>query len=400
MNKPLSVCLCIAFVILLSGCGKREISDLALVMAVGLDKGKQEGTVRVTAQIARPADARGQTGAPSGQTGEPIYSISAEGRTIFEAIRNLARFSSRRIFWAHNFVIVINEDYARDGIMDVIDFFSRNHELRMRTWVAVTPHAAHELVSTQTGLEVIPGQSVDRLFRYNEIVAEAPRTDMRQLLAAYLSRTSHPILARLTLKGRGTSNKKPQEHGSIDQVELSGTGIFRKDKLIGTLDSKESQALLYFTERVESAVVPIPCPDDKKNEASLELRYQRFTVEPTYQNGKIYFDVRLKTYVDMVESGCRSRLSQAELMQLMEEPLEKVLKERLEKVVKAAQRTYKVDFLELGKYFENKYPKEWKKVRDRWEEEFPRAVVRVHVETEINNPVLLEERVNQRGENK
>lgn len=176
MRKMLWVTLMIFVVFSLTGClGKREINDLAMVMAVGIDKG-ENGQVKITTQIVRPADSRGSTGAPSGQTGDPIWSATAESETLFDAIRNLSTFSSRRVFWAHNYAIVINEDYAREGIGDVVDFFTRNPELRMRTWVMVTPDEASKLVSTITGLEVIPGEALNKLFRYNRISVQAPRT--------------------------------------------------------------------------------------------------------------------------------------------------------------------------------------------------------------------------------
>src|SRR5687768_2804645 len=112
MNPIRSAVVVLVLLVLLAGCGKQELNQMALVMAVGLDKDKS-GTYRVTAQIVRPADARGSTGAPSGGTGEPVWTASAEGRSIFEAIRNLSRFSSRRVFWAHNKVIVVGEELAK-----------------------------------------------------------------------------------------------------------------------------------------------------------------------------------------------------------------------------------------------------------------------------------------------
>lgn len=59
-----------------SGCfGSTDINDLALVMAVGIDKGDQPGTVKVTAQIARPGDVVGKQGhhqpEPESQYGRP-----------------------------------------------------------------------------------------------------------------------------------------------------------------------------------------------------------------------------------------------------------------------------------------------------------------------------------------
>ena len=194
--------LCLLLVIsLLSGClGREEIDDLAMVMSVGIDK-DNNGKVLVTTQVARPADARGNAGAGGG-TGEPIWTAVGEGNTIFEGIRNLARFASRRVYWGHNMVIVMSEEVARDGIVDIIDFFTRNNELRMRTWIVVAEGKANEIISTKTGLEVIPGNSIDLLFRFSPIIAEAPKSNVMSLAAGYVGEHVEPYLATVRLKAR------------------------------------------------------------------------------------------------------------------------------------------------------------------------------------------------------
>lgn len=374
----------------LSGCfGKMEINDLGMVMAVGLDPGEKKGSIRVSTQIVRVADARGQTGAPSGGTGDALWSATAEGDSIFSAIRELARFSSRRIFWAHNYIIVINEDLAREGIQQIIDFFSRNHELRMRTWVVVTPNKASEIVSTVTALEVIPGEAMDKLFRYSRIATVAPRTQLMDIQAAYLSQSTHPVIARVQLQDRGISNKADKQYGSLKQVELAGTGIFKDDKLIGILTPDDTRGLLFFVEKVQSAIVPLPCPDQPSKVLSLELKHQSFDIVPQYKNGKAEFDASLKTYVDLVEAGCPFSIEDQAEVKRLEMLLEKELASDIRRTVEIIQKKHKVDILELGKVFNNRYPAEWKKLAPNWDTTFPQVQVNIHVDARINSPVLL-----------
>lgn len=393
-KKPFFLSLFLCSVLFLTGCfGSRELDDLAFVMAVGIDKGAKPGTVRVTAQIARPGDVRGQTGAPSAGTGEPVWTAAAEGRTIFEAIRNIARFSSRRVFWAHNQVIVIGEDMAQEGISDVIDFFSRNHELRMKTWIVVSEGEAKKLVSTQTGLEVLPGVSINKLFRYSEIVSEAPKTDMRTLAAAYLSDSTHPVLARVAAKDRQISAKQKQEFGLNPQIELSGTAVFKRDKMVGFLDLDESRGLLWFVQNVESRVVVVPCPSGSEGGGqpiSLEVKHATFNVVPKYENGKVSFEVKLDSNIDMVEVGCATGQDNSEIMKRVQADAKASLQGDIEAVLKAAQQTYKLDFLELGKVFQNRYPVEWQQLRKNWDQEFAKAEIKLQVDAHVNSPVLLQ----------
>ncbi|BDH63039.1 germination protein [Lysinibacillus sp. PLM2] len=379
-----------SLVILLAGCtGKTEINDLGLVMAVGLDKGEEEGTIQITAQIVRPADARGQTGAPSGQTGEPIWSTTATGDSIFSAIRHLGRHSSRRIYWAHNYIIAINEELAKEGISDIIDFFTRNHQLRMRTLVAVTPDPASELVSTITGIEVVPGQAIDDLFLYNTISSAAPRTEMLDLQKAYLSESTHPVLARLSLNEHGISNKEPSNTPTLKQVELDGNGVFKNDKLIGTISADDTMGLMFFLENVKSSAIVTNCTDDPNETITVEIKSEKFEVTPTYENNQVGFDVQFNTNVQLVEAGCPFSIQNEQQVQKLEEQLEESIKGKIEKVLQLAQEEFKVDILELGNTFNNRYPAEWKEISQNWDSVFAEAKVNTSVDVQITSSALL-----------
>ncbi|MCM3389426.1 Ger(x)C family spore germination protein [Ureibacillus chungkukjangi] len=391
MRKKVKFILILSVLVtLLSGClGKTEINDLGIVMAVGLDKGEEEGSIKVTAQIVRPADARGSTGAPSGQTGEPIWSITASGDSIFEAMRHLGRHSSRRIYWAHNFAVVINEDLAKEGISDIIDFFTRNHQLRMQTLVAVTPDPASEVVSTMTGIEVIPGQAINDLFLFNSLTAAAPQSEIIDLQKTYLNESSQPVLARLSLNTHGISNKEPTSEPTIKQIELAGAGVFKNDKLVGTVKPEDTIGLLFFLENAKSAAVVTPCPDNPEQSMSVELKTANFQVTPTYNNNQVGFDTKLKAVVQLVEAGCPFSISDEKQVKQIEKQIEENLKGKIEKIVELAQKEYKSDFLELGETFKNRYPGEWKKIVANWEDEFTQATLNSKVEVKLTSAALL-----------
>lgn len=395
MNRHLAWSLLLIIILLLAGCaGKRELNDLALVMAVGIDKGEEENSFKVTAQIARPADARGQTGAPSGQTGEPILTIVGQGESLFDAIRDLSSFTTRNVFWAHNQVIVINEDLAKEGIAQVIDFFTRNPELRMRTWVVITPEKASTLVSTVTGLELIPGEAVNKLFRYGEISNVAPNTQIMDVQAAYLSQSSQPIIARVSLKEVMISNKKPEKGPTIKQVDLAGAGVFEEDRLVGVLKPEETRALMLFTERLQSGVVTTPCPSKPERTISVELRDQMFQVTPHFKGSQISFSAEYDAFAMVVEAGCPFSIDNQEQVTELEKAVEKKLEKEIETTVDKVQTEYKTDVLELGKVFHNEYPGYWKQIADDWEEIFPTVDIKVSVNVEVKDSVLLWEETN------
>lgn len=387
MKRILCMFLVLTQLLLTTACyGLRQINELALVTAVGLDVGKEPGSVKVSVQIIRPADARGQTGAPSGGTGQPIYSISAEGKSIFDAIRHLGQFTSRRVYWAHNFLIVMQESYAKRGIADMIDFFTRNHELRMNTWVAVTKDSPDEVISTITGLEVVPGEAVDRLFRNIQIVGLAPATNMMNLEEAYLSRTVQPVLAQVSLVPRGISNKKPEEHGSIKQVELAGAAAFLEDKMIGWLTLKETKGLMYFLQKIKSRTEVVTCPHQEDQIVTVEFKEIQFNVQPSYVNQLPRFRIQLKVKSDVVENNCEASI--VDIREDAEKALEVKVASQIEKVVNTAQQDFHSDFLKLGDVFRNKFPQEWKTLGKDWDATFSKAETSVEVKATIQSTVL------------
>ncbi|MGM0900729.1 MAG: Ger(x)C family spore germination protein [Bacillota bacterium] len=379
----------LSFILFLTGCaGKREINDLAIVMAVGIDKA-DDGQVEITVQVVRPADSRGQTGAPSGQTGDPIWAASSTGQTLFEAIRNLSTFSSRRVFWAHNYAIVISEDYAKEGIQEVIDFFTRNPELRMRTWVMVTPEKASEIVSTLSGIEVIPGEAINKLFRYTGVSVQAPRTQMIDLQAALADKSTEPVVARVHFTNRGVSNKKPGQAGSVKQIELAGAGVFKGDKMVGVIEPKELKGLLPFIEKPETGMMVLTCPEDEKKKISLELENYEFEVTPHFKDSKPIYKVDYHVQGSLVESPCAFSIKDTPKIKDLEKQLETQLKKQVERVLKIAQTETRSDFLHLGEIFHNQYPVEWRKLEKNWEAVFPEVQVEVKTTAEINDSSLL-----------
>lgn len=376
---------------LLFGCyGSEEIDDLGFVMAVGIDEREEDNKLLVTVQIVRPADASGLTGGGGGETGEPIWTAVGEGDTIFEAVRDLGQYSSRRVFWAHTAVVVIGDSVARNrGIVDIIDFFSRNNQLRMRTWVVVTEDTASHIVGKKTGLEVIPGLSVDKLFRYTDILAEAPKTDMRSISAAYLKETEHPIITRIIVNDRQMSGGGQEEFGQEKQVSLSGTAVFRDDKLVGYLDRNETRGMLWFTDPFDSAIIPLSCGDDEKNETSVELRRNQLHLEPFYKDGEISFHATITTKGEIVEIGCPSKEAMGEVYDRLEKELEETIKNEIESMLQKVQEEFKVDIIRLGRTFKTRYPKVWKTKKDEWDELFQSVNVEVSVDAQINRQGLL-----------
>lgn len=376
--------------LLLSGCWDlREMNHLALVMAVGIDKAETPGRIQVTIQVARPsAESKGQGPAKGG--GKSVYIATADGDTIFAAIRNLAQFTSRRIMWAHNNIVVIGESLAREDITPVMDFFTRNQELRMRTWVAVARGSqARDIVTTSTGMEDIPGISLSALLRYAQLPGEAIRSELGDVLHAFLARDDSPIIAALELKPRSLSpSDDPRQEERGMQAVLSGSAVFRHTRLVGFTEREIGRGLLWVRRRMENSVLSIPCPGSKSSMA-VEVRRPKISVSSSIAGQTPALHFRVQTLAWLAEEDCPTpEFDTLGLKEYAQNALAKEIASDMKEAIQFLQQEVKADAGQFARTLHAQQPAWWHRYQARWEEIFPRVKTTVSVTVKIRKMSL------------
>ncbi len=96
----------------------------------------------------------------------------------------------------------------------------------------------------------------------------------------------------------------------------------------------------------------------------------------------------------VVEAGCPFSIDDQEQVTKLEQAVEKKLKKEIDTTINKVQKEYKTDVFELGKVFHNEYPGYWKQIADDWEEVFPTVDIKVSVNVEVKDSVLLWEETN------
>lgn len=366
--KAIVCMLILVFLPLQAGCwNAREIDELAFVLGIALDRG-QEGGVKVTVLIANPSAAT-RTPTGGGEQAKPFNVASAEGKTFFEAIRNMATFSSRRIFWAHNKVIVISEELARSDISEILDFFSRNPELRLRTWVAVTPGAAGKLFEVPSEMEKDPATAIENIIAQRVWTGKGYGVMLKDFLEDYLSANTYPVASRISVDNQGVS-------------QLSGAAVFNENKLAGWLDGQETRGLLWLKGDLHSGIVVIPCPLDRQP-LSVEVVHSEVKFMPHFRNDRPQLAVMVHVTGNLSEQACKTDFTDMENLRALKTVLSSAVKDDINAAVTAAQKQFKLDFPGFNRPFHLKHDRKWRHIVKDWPELFPDMEVMVHVKADI-----------------
>jgi spore germination protein KC len=355
----------------LSGCwDQHELNELAIVMGVGIDKSGKSDEVQLTAQVVRPG---GIKPAKSGSTGneEAFWNVKNTDTSVLSALRGLTLKTSRQLYFPHNQVLIFSRSIAEDGVQKYIDFFTRNSESRFTVQVLVSRSTAEEVLDVKSGLENIPASNIAKLIdRQSHATAQSCTTNLKDFSTRLMSKTTAPIAPFIEIIGDG-ANKS---------VILSGTAIFKRDKLVGELDKTGARGLLWVLGEVKKGIIDVNGPNNDK--VSLETTHASSIITPEIIDNKIYIRVDIREEGTIGTQTGSENLAQLPSIAFLEKEKSTVIQSEVMTALRKAQEL-NADIFGFGDAVHQKYPEQWKQLEDRWDEIFPNIEIEVNVEAKL-----------------
>lgn len=378
VKRIVSILLIIFLLPTIAGCwDSNEINELGFVLCVAVDK--VDNQYKVTAQVAKP-EIYSKTPSGAGSTSEkekPFWIISATGKTVFEAIRNMSVISPRRIFWAHIKVIIIGEKLARSDIHTLLDFFARNPENRFRTLVAVAPGEAGKLLEIEPMMTKDPATHLEKLIENKSLSGKGYRNMLKNFLEDYLDPNGNPVASRVMV------SKNENE----PVLEINGAAVFRKNKLAGWLDEKETKGLLWLKNEIKGSVMVIKCPYDG-HPITIELKKGETSFKSSIKNGLPHYQVNVEATGILVEQESTTDFTDQKALNKLERTLALSIQNDIRSALKASQNM-KVDFLELNEVLHRQHKKEWQHLSSNWPEVLAESTFAINVKSDIPSVSVL-----------
>ncbi|OKP95457.1 Ger(x)C family spore germination protein [Paenibacillus sp. P46E] len=358
---------------LTTGCwDRKEMDDLALVMASGVDL-LEDGQLEVTLQIALPSGMPSTLKAGAGGQ-KPVVVISAKGKDSLEAIDRLQQQMSRYIYFGHREVFIIGEQYAKHGVNQVLDMFSRFPESRYNSFV-VTAYgcSAKEILNEMYPLELIPGLGISKI--------QASKSSFSIKMDEFMNALSTQGISPVTAAIRVMNKDSEKETFAIDHA-----AVYLGSKLKGFLQQNELEMLRWWigeNYRMGFTVRAQPEDDQYNGTVSAQTLKSRVKVSTVMKNGNPQASVSFHTTVRVTANDSRLDLNKVEDKKNIEELFSNNVKARIEQMVSHLQKELKSDVLGIGDEVHVEHPYEWKKIKDQWNDIFPDVPVSIKVDVDI-----------------
>lgn len=386
------------------GCwGRRETKQMNLTTALGVDQVMVEGNSKFRFTVLSTKTPSGSSGAgTSGGISEPQRSrasqvISYDGDTLWDAGRDYNLRAPRRLFIGQVIVVVVGEETARAGMGEILDFLLRHQDIRERVWLVVCQGSAADFLNAQPEEETIASVEIDGILKSAGVrTAKVKGIDLfnfsydlitpgREAVLPYMTLFEPPEPSSPIRQGvLGTQNSSGMEQENQPQRKsfiANGFAVFQGNKMIGWINDKESQGLLYLTNQVKTAALPVAVDSSEKN-VSIRIQESKTKITPFFSEGGLQFEVSIKATGDLMEEDdAVVKISQEDWKKVEELGAREIEKRCLAAVSKSQE--LKSDILGLGDKIHRTEPEEWKAIKDNWEQIFPDVAVNVKAELKI-----------------
>lgn len=367
--------ICAVLIFSLSGCwNSRELDELAIVRGIGIDASEEEpGTVQITAQVAKAGEIgsskNGSSKSSSG--GEAFWNVISTGKSVFSAIREMTTTSSRKLFFPHNEILVIGRDTAESGIQKYLDFFERDPETRGKVLIAISETSAEDLLNVKAELEKIPADNISNMIeQYSNITSQTKAVNITDFSNSYMSPSSATVAPLL----------KVMQNDQKKAVEITGTAVFKGDKMVGTLNETEGRGLLWVLGEVESGIIVVK--DSEGSSVSEEIIRSKTKMTPVLEDGKIVIKIEISEEGNIGEEEGTENLAELSQVKYLEDRISEEIESEVTAALKKA-RELDADIFGFGSAIEKKYSSKWKEIEENWDEGFKTLDVKLSVDADL-----------------
>lgn len=376
----------IIVLIILTGCwDRREVNDLAIAVALGIDKSEDDGYT-ISVQVLNPSEiAAASTGGGSGYD-TPVTTYTTTGDIVFEALRKLTQEVPRKIYLAHIRLIVIGEEVAKEGIYNILDFLSRDHEMRTNFFIIVSKDcSAKDILNVLTSIEKIPANKLyDSLESSSTAWAATSKVKLNELMDDIINEGTQPILTAVTIlgdAGSGVALDNVQTITPSTILKFDGMAAFKENKLVGWLNEDESKGLNYTQGNVQNTIIVI---DQIDGQVGIELINSNAEIIPhVHGGGPPTIEVKIEGEANIAEANTELDLMTGHIFSELEEKTNEDIREKITQAVDKSQKRYKSDIFGFGEQIHKKAPDKWEEIKMNWKEMYPDIKVDVNVNIKI-----------------
>lgn len=362
--KSFKIITCVIMIaVMLTGCMNTvHLKDLLVVEGMGIDA--QDNKVKLTVQTLK-------LGAESGDEtpqGNRTYNTDGSGDTTVDAVSNMSKKLSKKLFFGHNKIIIFGREAAENDFDLKLDYFLRSADSRIDVVLCVSDTTAKDIIESEENDAGVPCENMVYLLKNGQDAGVSAYITVNELLNLYSDKTTDIYLPVVAKKEESQS------------IEIKGIGLFSDDELAYVMNDSETMGLMLMKDKIKKCFVEFE--DEELGKIGVLISSPKAKKRVEIVDGNINFIVEIKAQlmIDEIENGIISALDKEKTMRICslgEKEINRLCTEAF-----AACQNHNSDVLRVGEYLAKDSPKSYNKLSDEWDTYF--KTVSFHVETKAD----------------
>ncbi|MFE5321970.1 Ger(x)C family spore germination C-terminal domain-containing protein [Paenibacillus sp. NPDC056579] len=301
-----AVLLSLMLLVLCTGCwDMKDINSLAIVSLAGVDKDPKTGELLAYYQVMNPTGLSTRTGS-SAKAAVYTYNFKdfSHGRFTVKTGMSMPRI----FFTAHLQSYIISERYARQGIMDLLNYIELNPERRANITVYVSDSPLNIIMNSFTTLDRVPGRFIRSLTNHYErnfknSVYPIRFKDLDKEMNHHTP-TIIPIIHYNGTKPSSTSNEVEKINATQGGMSFHEGAVFIHSRMVGRIDEK-SKVLFYILNKNYHRLTDTITV----NGSFVDVEAQRIDVKRTWNADKSQLTINIRADLRIINNQQQSKLT-------------------------------------------------------------------------------------------
>lgn len=367
---------------ILSGCWDQvELNDIGIVSGIAIEKG-ENSKYRLTVEVINAAELSKQ----GAQGNTPVVAYSVEGNSISELTVKVGKGLARIPIYSHTRVVVIDEQVAKEGLLEFLDFLERTAEIRNDFNIFISKGVrASDVIAVTDPVQKIPGIKMhNQAQSFSKEWGGDPNVRLTDFVRALTSKGSNPVAQVVTIEGNpsmGKSVENNKEVVSSANVVLDGLGVFEYDKLIGIMPIEDVRNYVW-TQELKRTALTIPC-QEKDRYIDIQVIGSKTKRDVQYKNDRLTINIRIDGESKLRGTQCSKDLKKISTFETYQKYTNKEVSRMVEDFIKKVQSEYHVDIFGFGEALKRQDYQAFKKLQNKWDEVFTEAEVSVTAEIHL-----------------
>ena len=382
----------------LSGCySVQSIDDLTYVIALGIDKGKNN-TLALTVQFTFPTSSESASGEAA-----PTIVNTVECASINSGITLLNSYTSKEINLSHCKIIVFSEELAVSGIGEEIFTLSNQVEIRPDSNIIISKSTAKEYIeNSKPELENL----VAKYYELNLFSQEYVGFTENISISNFFNKLNTTSIEPTAILGNGNKLNLPSSDNSKDELDIVagelpiteykresenlGIAVFKDDKIVGELTAIETMLHLILTDNFESGIITLNHPLKENSTIDIALySHKKTNIDAKLINGSPFATIEVFLNSRLLSVDKNSGDFDSDEIKELESLINSYLENAILNYLYKTSKEFESDIDGIGQSLLTKFKnsKEWNNYN--WPQNYKNTFFKVHVNTNIKSSFLL-----------